>query len=101
MEKMIIHVPEEMVNYIEGLQYDLEGLKDLITRISTLNVNDAENETDLNSFWLQKYLDKNLEYRYAKQELEKDFIKPMLSNIKNYSWNLDFNSCEVTIEYED
>lgn len=97
MEKMIIHIPEDTVTYIEGLQYDLGGLRDLIARISEIK---KENNEELDSFWLQNYLDKNLEYNYAKQELEKEYIKPLLVDISNYKWRLNFDSCEVIVEYE-
>ena len=90
-----IQIPEDLVNYIEGLQYDVEGMKDLIVRMSNYQAPEENN-----SYWANLYLKKNAEYNMAKQELVTQYIEPVVEN-KPCNWSLNFNSGELTIEYED
>ena len=103
MNNIKIKIPEQLVNYIEALQYDREGLKDLIARISQLhNITKTwEGIQSLNNFWFEKYLNINAEYNMAKQELENEYIKPLIIDDKKYDWFLDFTSNEVTLKYYD
>lgn len=88
MEK--IKISEELSNYIERLHYETNALQDLISRMKN-----SEDE-ELNNFWLNKYFDTYKEYNLAKQEMEKQYIVPDFG--KKVNWNLDFDTCEVSID---
>ena len=87
MEK--IKISEDLCNYIERLHYETNALQDLISRMKNFEDN------DINEYWLNKYFEVYKEYNLAKQELEKVYITPIYGD--KCSWNLDFDSCEVSI----
>ena len=88
MEK--IKISEDLRNYIERLHYETNALQDLISRMKNF-----END-EVNEYWLNKYFEVYKEYNLAKQELEKEYILPIYK--EKVSWNLNFESCEVSID---
>lgn len=88
MEK--IKISEDLCNYIERLHYETNALQDLISRMKNFE------DDEVNEYWLNKYVEVYKEYNLAKQELEKEYIIPIYDD--KYSWNLDFDSCEVSID---
>ena len=94
MEEKKLTIDKELCTYIESLQYDVEGLKQLMTQLHP-----ADTPQDILEYWKNSYLDKFKAYTLAKQEIE-NFIRS--SNIVEpgvtFSWRLDFTTGEVHIE---
>lgn len=90
MEKMRIKISEDLCNYIESLHYETYALQDLLARMS------GNSDNELNSFWMNKYVEKYTEYSLAKQQLEKEYVIPKCGT--NVSWVLLFDDCEIEVE---
>lgn len=94
MEEKKIIIDQELSNYIESLQYDVEGLRQLMTQLHP-----AETSDDILEYWKNAYLAKFQEYTLAKNEIEKNIRESgVVENGKPFSWSLDFTTREVTIE---
>ena len=86
MNKII--VDEALCLKIEGLQYEVESRKDIITQILTGGIHI---QGDLFAAYQEEYKQFFIAYNKAKQELID------LYNIDTKNWNLDFRSRELTI----
>lgn len=94
MNEKKITIDQNVSNYVEALQYDVEGLRQLMTQLHP-----AETSQDILEYWKNAYLAKFQEYTLAKQEIEKAVRESgVIDNSKPFSWSLDFGTCEVTIE---
>lgn len=90
---MKIKVDESFCNAIQAACFEVDARKSIITFM-------LSNGMDISTEQFKKYQDEYNEF-FAKSELlkaqlENDYIKP-LSNGKEYSWVLDYSTCEVTI----
>ena len=94
MEKKKIIIDNELCNYIEATQYDLEGIKQLL-----LSIDLQGTSKDIIDYWKDNYLTKFKEYTLAKQEIEKVIKESgVVDASKGFSWNLDFSTNEVVID---
>ena len=85
MEK-IIKISYDLRDYIEGLQYELDGLKDIIAFLSRDELVKQENI----DYYYNKYIDLNAEYNLAKSSLAETY------KIKG-RWFLDFANAELHV----
>ena len=87
-EKIIVDVA--LCEKIEALQYEVRARQDLITTYldSRANISNARYEE-----YHKEYLNYFIQYEKAKKELVDKYVGPN----KN-SWNLDFNTRELTIQ---
>lgn len=92
MQKLVRPVEAELANYIEGLDYDVRALRELLCEAAERNLNGK----DAYAAWEQKYLDRYSELCLAKSELEKEYVLPAAEGRK-VVWNLDYGSQELTI----
>ena len=90
-----VSIPEDVCSYLEFLTYETNALQDLLVRMSLFE-NDVK--TELKNYWTDKYLDTYTEYMMAKNQLEKEYIRPTLKENESVNWNLNFDSCEVVIQ---
>lgn len=90
---MKIIISKDLSEYIERLQFEKmarENLCAFLIRQDLLNTESFEK-------YHQEYIELTTEYELAKNELENTYIKPMVPEGKNYTWELDFKTYEVTI----
>ena len=80
-------VPEELNNYIEALQYEVNARKDLCAYM----IDHGMEGTDQFNKYHKEYIECFVNYNTAKDELTKMF------NISG-AWNLDFETRELTYD---
>lgn len=85
---------EEFVNLIEALHYEVNSRKDLIAYM--LN-SDMRTDTAAYEKYNREYREFYVQYNEAKNKLEEMYVRTAVEN--PMSWNLDFETGEVTIEY--
>ena len=85
-----IKIKKELCDLIEQLHYETLSLKDLI--LFLLN-NEIDIKNESYKYILNLYIEKNMEYLLAKENLKKDYFIP------DCSWELNFESNLLT--YED
>ena len=92
--KEYVDIPENLCNYIEGLMYETNARKDVITfMLSQDNINEERFKQ-----YHDEYLTFYAKYETAKSEITNNFIIPKYGDTK-LIWNLNFstNQLEVTI----
>ncbi len=87
---MQIIIDETLCNKIEGLQYEVESRKDIITQILAGNFTVRG---ELFNQYQQEYKQFFIDYNKAKQEM---LLQYDVGN--NVVWNLDFRTRTLTIE---
>lgn len=89
---------QDIINLLERLQYETESRKEVISyMISTDGI-----QTPSFDIYEQRYQDAFIEYTAAKQELEKNYIFPNFEDKdKVISWNLDFSTHIVKVQYKE
>jgi len=76
----------DQMNYLQSLQYDVDNLVFLISKLSLQKVS----EKDLD-YWKQAYLDKSKELSLIKSEINKEYISPNITKDEVASWNANFS----------
>lgn len=91
-----VTIPEDVRDHIQSLQYEVESRKDLLAHMINTG-------TDIDSEPFKKYEKEYQEffvqYNVAKEAMQKNLLEPAVQT-KLISWNLDFESCEVTCVHE-
>ena len=90
MKKIII--PQEEVNYLQKLNYEIEARKNLCQFLIRQNIRNKAFDDYHN-----EYIELLAEYELAKLELQNNYIKPVIGN-QTCNWNLDFQTNEVNID---
>lgn len=85
MEK-IIKISSELRDYIEGLQHELNGIKDILAFLGRDELVKQEHI----DYYYDKYIDINTEYNLAKNLLAETY------KIKGH-WFLDFENAELHV----
>ena len=82
----VIRISYDLRDYIEGLQYELDGIKDILAFLGRDELVKKENI----DYYYNKYVDLNAEYNLAKSSLAETY------KIKGH-WFLDFENAELHI----
>lgn len=96
MTKVITIENQELINLIEGLQVEVNARKDLLAYMLQNDMVGAQ--TDSFDRYQQEYREFFVKLDSAKDELQKTYVLP-ITGTKNASWNLDFATNELTINY--
>ena len=94
--KEYIEIPQKMSDYIEGLMYEVNARKDLLTFM----VRQDDILEERFKQYHEEYLKFFAKYEMAKDELTETYIRPKYKNTEDISWNLNFrtHTLEVTIK---
>jgi hypothetical protein len=90
---VIIKIDEALRNKIQRYQYETEARKELIGFIAT-NPDLSSNQSEILARYEKEYMEFFKLYNEAKTEM----INIYLKDITYKSWNLDFYTCELTVE---
>lgn len=88
---------QELINLIEGLHYETEARKDIITFYIT---NGMDMTSEAWQSYNKEYREFFVQYSEAKTQLEDLFIKknPELDGRAYTRWNLDFATGNLTVD---
>lgn len=87
---MVKKIDKKICDLLEQLHYETNAYADLIAFLSK---NDIDINQDNYKYLKEEYIQKNIEYQFAKKEMQKINHLPL-----NCEWILDFDTCEVTYE---
>lgn len=91
-----IKIPEDVRDHIQSLQYEVESRKDLLAHMVNTGV---DIHSDTFKSYEKEYQEFFVQYSLAKESMQEKLLVPAVPGKLN-SWNLDFESCEVTCTYE-
>ena len=94
---MIITIPEDVVNNIQALQYEVESRKDLIAFMLDKGCDVHGDSFQMYHKEHQEFFDR---YNRSKDDMQKRFLEPQI-NGRLLRWNLDFATREVICTYEE
>lgn len=101
MKKIEINVTQEMVNYLQRLNYEVFTREEIITKLIEMHKNDADDSLFISKPFL-KYSEElsrvKAEYEMAKLEVEKLYVPEVLYGKHQYNWNVDFITNIMTID---
>lgn len=101
MKKIEINVTQEMVNYLQRLNYEVLTREEIITKLLEIHKNDTDDSLFVSKPFL-KYSEElsrvKAEYEIAKLEVEKLYIPKELYNKHQYNWTVDFTTNIMTVD---
>lgn len=90
-----ITIPEELRNKVQRADIERSSRRDII--IYLMQHPEVEVSEERRLAYQKEYDDKFFEFEQAKSIIEKEYVQPATNN-KAINWNLDYSSCEVTIQ---
>lgn len=101
MKKIEINVTQEMVDYLQRLNYEVFTREEIITKLIEMHKNDTDDSLFVSKPFL-KYSEElsrvKAEYEIAKLEAEKLYVPAELYGKHQYNWSVDFTTNIMTIE---
>lgn len=101
MKKIEISVTQEMVDYLQRLNYEVFTREEIITKLIEMHKNDTDDSLFVSKPFL-KYSEElsrvKAEYEIAKLEAEKLYVPKVLYGKHQYNWSVDFTTNIMTIE---
>lgn len=97
MKEKVIEIQRDLVDYIEGLQYEVDARRDIITFMLSNNMDTSSDAFERYHLEYQEFV---IQYREAKKQLEDIFITDELKKefgCVQLGWNLDFESGKLTV----
>ena len=95
--KVIKVADESVVEYVEGLTYEVDSRKSIIAFMLEHNM---DRSTEAFQQYHKEYREYFAELNIAKAQIERDYVLPA-SNGKKVFWSLDFMTGELTIEDQE
>jgi hypothetical protein len=100
MIKLEINIPQEMINYLQKLNYEIVTREEIITKLLEMHQDDIDDSL-FTSKPVIKYSEElsrvKAEYELAKIEVEKLYVPDMLYGKHEYKWEIDFVTNVMTV----
>jgi len=101
MKKIEINIEQEMINYLQRLNFEVQSREEVITKLIEIHKDDIDDSLFTSKPFL-KYSEElsrvKAEYEIAKLEVEKMYIPVELYGKHQYNWNINFHTCVMTLE---
>ena len=101
MKTIKVNIEQEMINYIQRLQFEVKTREEVIAKLIESHKNDADDSLFVSKPFL-KYSEElsriNAEFEVAKIEVEKLYVPEILYGKHQYNWAIDFQTNEMTID---
>jgi len=101
MKKIKISVTQDMVNYLQRLNYEVFTREEIITKLLEMHKDDTDDSLFVSKPFL-KYSEElsriKAEYEMAKLEVEKLYVPEELYGKHQYNWSVDFTTNIMTID---
>ena len=95
----MIKIPEELVSKVQKADIERSARRDIITYIIERNNIEITNERFLE--YQKEYDEKFADFELFKSQIEKEYIQKTFPTDKIINWNLNYNTCEVTINIKE
>lgn len=101
MRQIKIDITQEMINYLQRLNFEVQTREEIITKLLEIHKDDSDDSLFTSKPFL-KYSEElsrvKAEYELAKLEVEKLYIPKVLYGKHQYNWNIDFSTNEMTVD---
>lgn len=101
MKKIEVIVEQEMINYLQRLNFEVYTREEIITKLLETHKDDVDDSLFTSKPFL-KYSEElsriKAEYEIAKLEAEKIYIPNELYGQHQYNWSIDFTTNVMTID---
>ena len=101
MKQIKINIKQEMIDYIQRLNFEVQTREEIITKLLEMHKDDSDDSLFVSKPFL-KYSEElsrvKAEYELAKVEVEKLYIPKELYGKHQYNWSIDFSTNEMTID---
>ena len=101
MKQIKINVTQEMIDYLQRLNFEIQTREEIITKLIEMHKDDSDDSLFVSKPFI-KYSEElarvKAEYELAKVEVEKLYIPKVLYGAHQYNWNIDFATNEMTID---
>lgn len=101
MKKIEINVTQEMVNYLQRLNYEVFTREEIIAKLLEMHKDDTDDSLFVSKPFL-KYSEElsrvKAEYEMTKLEVEKLYVPSELYGKHQYNWSVDFTTNIMTID---
>jgi len=101
MKKIEINITQDMVNYLQRLNYEVFTREEIITKLIEMHKDDTDDSLFVSKPFL-KYSEElsriKAEYEMAKLEVEKLYVPEELYGKHQYNWSVDFTTNIMTID---
>lgn len=101
MKTIKIDITQEMVNYLQRLNFEVETREEIITKLIEIHKNDIDDSLFTSKPFL-KYSEElsrvKAEYEIAKLEVEKLYVPTELYGVHQYNWTINFQTNEMIID---
>lgn len=101
MKQIKIIVTQEMIDYLQRLNFEVQTREEIITKLIEMHKDDTDASLFVSKPFV-KYSEElarvKAEYELAKIEVEKLYIPKVLYGVHEYNWNIDFTTNEMTID---
>ncbi len=84
---------EKIINYLEGLSYEVDAHKDLLSFMARTGI---KPDNEVFQAYHEEYVKFFGQYEAAKKEFAQQYVFPAAGG--RVDWSLDFSTHEVTIE---
>lgn len=103
MKKIEISVNQEMIDYLQRLNYEVFTREEVITKLLEMHKNDTDDSLFTSKPFL-KYSEElsriRAEYEMAKSEAEKLYVPEELYGKHLYNWTVDFSTNMMIVEVQ-
>lgn len=95
-----LEVNAELSNFVEAASYEVNSRLDVISYMLSNNMSTS---TDAFRSYQAELIEYKKKYELAKAEVESQVVRPYLDahNIPNATWNLNFASHMITIDWDE
>ena len=101
--KLYFTIPEDIRNITQRANIERDACRDIIVYIMSNKVDIPKERFDE---YQKDYDEKFMAFEQAKSIIHDKYVRPFLDSQgvaanSNYSWNLDYNTCEIEVTVEN
>lgn len=101
MKQIKINVTQEMIDYLQRLNFEVQTREEIITKLLEMHKDDTDDALFVSKPFI-KYSEElarvKAEYELVKSEAEKLYVPAVLYGSHQYNWNINFSTNEMTID---
>ena len=94
----IIQVSKDLCNLVQKANLERNSRRDLLLYIMQNQLNISQEKLQQ---YQEEYDEKYSNFEKLKLIIENKYVKPIVSPNENYSWSLDYYTCEITVNIDE
>lgn len=98
MRKLIIYLPESVMDYLQLCQYEYTGLQSLLKKVISDPIELSDED---NNFWKTAYLEAFNRLEFAKKFIQNEYLSPHVKAGRLMNWRADFNDNYIEMHIKE